>query len=201
MTLFGRLIFFFPLVHLILILLSGYYLIADPSLVNAVILVISVYILPIIAFRAHKLIWPVSYGISKLDAPSYSPWWAMHRIQVLFNYIPVFERILYLVPGLFSVWLRLWGSKIGKNVYWAGCCDITDRYLLDIGDNVIVGYKVAFYGHAVTPTKDGLVLCYRDIIVKNNSMLGALAKIGPGVIVHEKTIVKAGSIVKPERYN
>ena len=63
---------------------------------------------------------------------------AGHQLQVLYSAFPA----LRLVPGLYSAWLRLWGSRVGRAVYWTPQVKITDRGLLKVGDGVVFGHRV-----------------------------------------------------------
>ncbi len=59
------------------------------------------------------------------------------------------EEILRLIPGLYSFWLRAWGSRVGKLTYWAPQTVILDRGFLEIGDHVIFGAGVRINPHVM----------------------------------------------------
>ena len=90
MTLGGKLISLFPAFLLILILGDLVWMVTDPSPFAVVFLVFAIYVLPPLAHRLHSLIWPVVEGVSRLDAPNYSPWWASHKIQSFYEALPRF---------------------------------------------------------------------------------------------------------------
>lgn len=52
--------------------------------------------------------------------------------------------VYLLIPGIFSCWLRLWGAKVGRDVYWTTRLEIADRSLLEIGDRIRVTH---YYRH------------------------------------------------------
>ncbi|MDJ0694669.1 GH3 auxin-responsive promoter family protein [Mastigocoleus sp. MO_188.B34] len=43
-----------------------------------------------------------------------------------------------LLTEVITLWLRLWGSKVGEGIYWTPKIEIADRGLLEIGDRVRV---------------------------------------------------------------
>lgn len=92
-----------------------------------------------------------SYGISD---SGFRRWWLACQLQVVFNRFPALEELLRMVPMLYSAWLRLWGAKIGKNVYWSPGVRVYDRPLLELGDRVVVGVSSRWMGHYLTRLRD-----------------------------------------------
>src|SRR5262249_28318299 len=105
---------------------------AAPGAPSLAALFAPLYPLPAARFRVHDLLWPLVEGRSRLDAPGYSPWWGGHQFQVMYTAFPALEAALRLVPGAYSAWLRLWGSRIGRRVHWTPRVEITDRSLLEV---------------------------------------------------------------------
>src|SRR5215813_15128228 len=118
MTMMGRLISFYPALILSLAVGSFIWFGFHPSWVQPVALVAAVYLLPPLTLRLHNLIWPLDEGPLNLAEPKYAAWWGAHQIQLIFIALPQLEAILRLIPGCYSMWLRLWGSRIGRGVYW-----------------------------------------------------------------------------------
>jgi hypothetical protein len=199
MTLLGRLIGFFPSLHLAAIAAAVIALVHAPSIVNAAAAVAAVYVLPLLTFRLLGWFHPLREGVSFLDEPRFSPWWGGHQIQAVFIAIPQLEGMLQLVPGAFSLWLRLWGSTVGRSVYWTPRVEIADRSLLVIGDGAIVGHKVEMYAHAVRPRNGRPLLHVRRIVIGRGAFLGAGTRIGPGVHVAAGARVPALSDLYPHR--
>lgn len=186
MTTLGRIISFFPAFILSLSAATLFWFISDPSPVQPVLLVAIIYLLPPLSFRIHHIIFPIRKRTSNLSESKYSPWWGAHMIQVIYIALPQLESLLRLVPGLYSVWLRLWGSRVGRNVYWTPNVEITDRHMLDIGDRVVVGHKTKFLGHAIKPRDDAMMLYTHKIRVGNDVFIGAGSRIGPGAVICDK---------------
>lgn len=186
MTVLGRMITLFPALIVLLALACIGGVLWAPSHVSAFCvlgLVFVLYILPLLTYHLHNHFYPLTEGASLISGKFYCPWWGAHHIQLIYGVFPILEVILRLFPGLFSLWLRLWGSKIGKNVYWTPVVFIADRALLEIGDNVILGHGLSFTSHLINPRAKGLILYIRKIIIGENSFIGARASFGPGAII------------------
>lgn len=143
----------------------------------------SIYGLPLVAFRTLRLVAPIREGVSYLDREDFVPWWAAHQTQALLNALPQLEALLRLVPGVYSAWLRLWGSRIGAGVYWTPAVSVIDRDRLDVGDRVIVGAQAVFCGHVIKPGKRGLMLYVKAISIGERAFLSADTRFGPGASV------------------
>jgi hypothetical protein len=188
MSWLSRLLLFFPSFHLLLIGTVFYRWTCTPSLSLFLLGIGTIYLFPLILFRIHHFFFPLQEGRSYLDDPhQYSPWWGGHQIQLIFCAFPFLESLLRLIPGLYSFWLRLWGSKIGKNVYWTPLVVIEDRNLMEVGHQVLFGHKVECYAHVVYQNRRGRFWLYtRKIRIGDFSFIGAGSRLGPGACVPEK---------------
>jgi hypothetical protein len=183
MTLLGRIISFYSTCILGLCAATVLWFGWRPAPIQPVILAVILYLVPPLTFRLHSVFFPIKKSLSNLADRKYSPWWGAHQIQVIYTAIPQLEAALRLVPGLYSAWLRLWGSRIGRRVYWTPNIEITDRHLLDIGDRVVCGHKCKFLGHAIKPVGQKMTLYTRSIKVGNDVFIGAGSRIGPGAVI------------------
>jgi hypothetical protein len=139
------------------------------------------YLLPPLCFRVHQRLWPLREGPSRLDSPEYSPWWGSHHFQVMYSALPSLEALLRLVPGAYSGWLRMWGSRVGHRVHWTPRVDIADRSLLDVGDDVVFGHLSGCYAHLIKRRRDGgMILYVRRIRIGHGVLIGAGSRLGPG---------------------
>ena len=171
----------------------------DPSVIGVLLLIASIYLLPLAAFHVHQAFFPIKEGITDITK-GYNVWYGSHMIQNLLLAMPIFERILRLIPGAFAAWLRLWGSKVGKNVHWTSHFEAADRSLLDIGDYVVFGYNVKMASHVVTPNaKYGMVVFVKRIQFGDQCFIGAESKIGPGVKIEPNALVDATTEILPRR--
>jgi len=183
MTLLGRIISLYSTCILSLCAATVLWFGWRPSPIQPVLLVVILYLVPPLTFRLHRIFFPIRKSLSNLSDRKYSPWWGAHQIQLVYIAIPQLEAALRLAPGLYSAWLRLWGSKIGRRVYWTPNVEITDRHLLDIGDHVVCGHKCKFLGHAIKPSGQKMALYTRSIKVGNEVFIGAGSRIGPGAVI------------------
>jgi hypothetical protein len=172
---------FFPALVVFLGILSFLWLCIQPSLWGALALLTVFYALPLLVYWVHHLFYPLKEGINYLQNRTYAPWWGTHQIQLIYIAFPTLETILRLVPGLFSLWLRLWGAKVGWGVYWTSKLEIGDRSLLDIGDGVIFGHGVGIYSHAIKPKKDNLMLYVKKVKIGDRAFVSGGCRLGPGV--------------------
>lgn len=144
-----------------------------------------------LAYRLHQRLWPLHQGLSRLDRPVYSPWWGAHQIQLFYDAFPALEALLRLIPGAYSAWLRAWGSRIGRRVHWTPRVDITDRGLLEVGDDVIFGHLVGCYAHVVDRRGGRLMLYSKPIRIGAGAFIGAGSRLGPGARIEPGSYLPA----------
>ena len=171
----------------------------SPGILSVFALVFSLYGLPILVYRIHDRFYPIEEGISYLQGKDYSPWWGSHQIQAIYIGFPALETLLRLMPGAFSFWLRLWGAKVGKGVYWTTRLEISDRQLIEIGDNVVFGHGIGIYAHAIKPRKNDLMLYLKKVKIGNQAFLGGGCHLGPGVEVSDGTYVPVATDLYPNQ--
>lgn len=183
-TRLGRAIVWFPAsqVAFALALLGWFALRPSPRPLLALAAVVYVY--PLLTFRLLNLFWPLREGRAIIPNGTFPPWWGSFHVQRLFLAAPSLEAVLRLVPGLFSWWLRLWGSRIGRGVYWPPQLEIADRSLLEIGDGAVLGHRSGYYCHVLNPTKDGrILLIVKKVRVGRFAFIGSGSSLGPGTVV------------------
>src|SRR5262249_61591660 len=90
---------------------------------------------------------PLKLGVSTNDDLSFSSWLAAHHIQAFYDALPYLESLLRVIPGFYSMWLRLWGSRVGYGVEWPVRMQVLDRGLMDIGNRVVFSRGVELAAH------------------------------------------------------
>lgn len=160
---------------------------------------LTIYGLPVIAYRCHQHFFPIQEGITYINDKEVSHWWISSQLQSLYFTFPVLETVLRLIPGLFSFWLRFWGAKIGKGVYWTPQIAIADRGLIEIGDHVFFGNWVVLVPHAATPKKNQLRLYVKKIYIGDHAFIGGWSRLGPGVVLEKGSVTNANSDVYPNQ--
>jgi len=199
MTFLSVILSFFPAIIISLAVLSFLWVCFSPGIFSILTLLFSLYGLPLLVYRIHELFYPIKEGISYLGTKEYSPWWGSHQIQVIYIAFPALETLLRLIPGAFSIWLRLWGAKVGKSVYWTPQLEISDRGLIEIGDRVIFGHGIGIYSHIIKPRKNDLMLYVKKVKIGTNVFLGAWNHVGPGVAVEDETYVPVATHLYPNK--
>ncbi|PAX46608.1 DapH/DapD/GlmU-related protein [Brunnivagina elsteri] len=197
MTLLSTILSFFPMLVMLMSFTSLLWICASPGIFSVVTLIFIICAFPLLIHKIHTYFYPIEEGISYLCGRKYSPWWGSHQIQSIYIAFPVIERILRMIPGAFTLWLRLWGAKIGKNVYWTAHLEISDRTLLEIGDNVVVGHASGLYSHVIKPKKNDLMLYVKRIKIGNNVFIGAGSYIAAGVNIVDGTFLTACTRLYP----
>lgn len=186
-----RAMWFFPMAHILSIMYQIYRTITFPSGMNIGILIFIIYFLPIVLYRLFSLLVPVKVGRMKLG-PENEPcgWMIAHRLQMTYHIFPFFEGILNSLPGIYSNWLRLWGSEIGRFVYWAPDVRIYDRTHLTVGDKTFVGGALLSC-HLAVPKKDGTFeLLFSPIAIGKGVFISTQANIGPGSKIKDGEHIK-----------
>jgi len=195
MTLGGSAITAFPFGMIAATIISLSFFAAWPSIWTVSLVLFIVYLAPPIAFRIHNVFAPLREGVTRLDGPGYSPWWGAHQIQVFYDTLPFLEAMLRVIPGWYSMWLRLWGSRVGFGVHWTPRVEIVDRSMMDIGNRVVFGHKVECYAHVIrmksTPGGEQMKLLVRKIYIGRNCFIGAGSRLGPGARIPQNERVPA----------
>lgn len=184
MTRRGRLATLFPAVHLGLAAAGVVRAVQTNNSWWLLASVLAIYLFPPVCFRLHQWVWPLVEGRHNLSEPTYSPWWASLQMQSVFNAAPWLEALLRVIPGAYSAWLRLWGSRVGRSVVWTPRIEIADRSLMKIGDHVVFGHRAAFYPHVVDRRGNGSVTLYvRSIEIGDRAFIGAGSRLAHGVFI------------------
>lgn len=145
------------------------------------------YLLPPLAVRLVFLAVPMSQSRIPIGSRAFFGWWMSFQLQVVFCRLPFLEEILRFIPGLYSVWLRFWGSRIGRFTYWSPGTAITDRSFLRIGNDVVFGAGVRLNAHVLTKNKDGKM-----------ELLLAPLKIGDRAVVGGYSLLTSGTEIFPD---
>jgi acetyltransferase-like isoleucine patch superfamily enzyme len=193
MTLKSRVLFFFPSFMMASFAFLVAWSIRSQNVFIFLAAIAFLYLFPVLCLRLNKW-WHGPYQeLHRFGDAVYCSWWGSHQIQLIFIAFPILERVLRLIPGVYSSWLRLWGANIGRRVYWTPHVEILDRDLVEVGHEVIFGHLVKVASHVVTPRKGGLVLFVRPVVVKDQSFVGAGTVLGPGTQIQANSYIPAGS--------
>lgn len=177
----------FPLLHLVAVLAVGCVAGGARGWLGAAAVL---YLFPPLAARLLTAACGKPAGRYAPGDGAFLVWWVTLQLQTLFLRLPFLEELLRLVPGLYSAWLRLWGSKVGGRVYWSAGTVVLDRGYLDVGDGVVFGAGVRLNGH-VLAKEDGRMTLIVDVV-----RVGAGAAVGGYSLLTAGTEVAAGETLR-----
>ena len=186
-----------PFLHAFSIaLLLGFPWSSLPTRILASLLLL--YVAPPLAARLLRAVAPVREGRIPIGNPQFFSWWALFNLQAIFCRFPALEEMLRMVPGLYSVWLRLWGSRIGRFTYWAPGTRILDRSFLRIGDDVMLGASVRINPHVIAKNdRDELELILATVIIGDRAVVGGYSLLTAGTELAADECTRAFLISPP----
>lgn len=140
------------------------------------------YLLPPLLARLVLRLFGRPLGTYPVNSREFLVWWTLACLQSIFLRFPGLEEAMRMVPLLYSTWLRLWGGKVGRLVYWAPGTTVLDRSYLEIGDKVVFGMGVRINPHLVSQQQLTIapVRVGTGAQVGGYSLLMAGSEIGPG---------------------
>lgn len=142
------------------------------------------YLVPAVIGRLIVRGFPIRSTVISPGSSDFIKWWALLNLQVLFCRLPALEELVRLVPWAYSGWLRLWGSRIGRMIYWSAGTRILDRSFLDIGDDVVFGAGVRLNPHVMARNDKGEM-----------ELILAPVKIGPRSVIGGYALLTAGTVI------
>jgi hypothetical protein len=155
------------------------------------------YLLPPAVCRLTLAAFGTPYGRGLTqDARAFKVWWFLHQWQIVFDRLPWLEELLRLAPGLYALWLRMWGGRVSPLVYWGAGSLVVDRPLVVVEAGAIIGMGAALTGHLGVRGADGI---YRvDIAapyVGTGAIMGARSGLGPGSALAADRMLPAGRLI------
>jgi len=141
----------------------------------------TLYLFPPILARLVLLIFPIKNTHIPFGSAEFMTWWFLSSLQTIFSRFPFLEELLRSVPSLYSIWLRLWGAKIGKMTFWAPNTTILDRSFLEVGDFVSFGMGVRLNPHVIATNDEGeRELLLASIVIGDHSLIGGYSLLTTG---------------------
>ena len=156
------------------------------------------YLVPPLAARVVKILAPIPEGHISLRTRAFFTWWALANLQMIFCRLPMLEEFIRLVPGLYSLWLRLWGARVGRLTYWGAGLRILDRSFLCIGDDVIFGAAVRLNPHVLHRNEQGkMELILASVVVGDRAMVGGYSLLTAGTEIATDECTRACLLSPP----
>jgi hypothetical protein len=170
---------FFPLAHLSA--MAAIALANLPVWIRITLVLTVLLILPPLLTRLVHALAPLPPGRISIESGGFLSWWATAQFQIVFNRLPMIEELLRMIPGIYSNWLRLWGSRIGRLTYWSPGTVVLDREYLDLGDDVVFGAGVRLNGHVILRNRQGrLELAVAPIKIGSGASVGGYSLLTAG---------------------
>jgi len=145
---------FIPLVHIVTVV-SVVFFFSLSWFARGLLGLAALYLLPPAFAYAVRKLCRISEGKIAFGSNVFFAWWTLLQLQMVFCRLPALEELLRLVPGVYSVWLRLWGARIGRLTFWSPGTVIMDRPYLQLGDDVVFGAGVRINPHLVVKNSGG----------------------------------------------
>jgi acetyltransferase-like isoleucine patch superfamily enzyme len=186
MTFANQLFSYFPLLMTILTFAALGVFAHDTTVFTLLLVLAVLYVFPPIVQRILLRWTPLKPGISVIDSKTFSPWLAMHHIQGFYDALPQLESLLRVIPGFYSMWLRLWGSRVGYGVEWPVRMQVLDRSLMDIGNRVVFSRSVQLAAHLRSKSEAGggaSKVLVRVVRIGGSAFIGAGVRTLPGASV------------------
>jgi hypothetical protein len=173
---------FIPVLHLFATLLPSVLAATDRIRPAAAWLTPAIlFLLPPLVVRTSTWWSPLASGRLEPGTRGFLHWWFTAQWQVIFMRLPMLEEIIRMIPGLYSLWLRLWGARVGALVYWSPGVVILDRPLVQIGSRVIFGVGARLTPHVLAPNGPRRMALYLSTItVGNDALIGGYSVLLPG---------------------
>ena len=156
------------------------------------------YLLPPVMSRLAILMFGAPQGRALTqETRAYKVWWFTHQWQVVFNRVPWLEEILRLMPGVYALWLWLWGARVSPLVYWGPGALVIDRTLVVVETGAVIGMGAGLAGHAGTLADGGYLIDIAAPRVGRGALMGARSGLGPGAELAAGAMLPAGRMIKP----
>lgn len=196
MTAWDRVFSWFPLLMTVLSFAALGVFAQWPTIWSAMLVLFVIYFLPPIVQRIVFRWSAIKPGVANIDGRTFSPWLASHNIQAIYDALPFLESLLRVFPGFYSMWIRMWGSRVGYGVEWPVRMDVLDRSLMDIGNRVVFSREVELAAHVRKKTDGGgSRVLVRSVRIGSYAFIGANARVGPGANVPSNANVPALAVV------
>lgn len=156
------------------------------------------YLAPPLLARLVLVLFPIRGTRHPVGSRAYGVWWLLLMLQTVFCRFPALDEALRLVPALYSLWLRLWGSRIGRLTYWSPGTLVLDRSFLDVGDDVIFGASVTLSPHLVARNAQGdLEFMIAPIRIGHRALIGGFSAFAAGSEIADDDAPRAYTLSPP----
>jgi len=157
-----------------------------------------IYLVPPLLARIIILVFGKPTGVVSTESKTHTLWWILFQLQLIFNRFSILEEALRVIPGIYALWLNLWGAKVNPFSFWAPGVTVMDRYHLSIGKGVILGTECMLSAHALIKKDNGdMFLIIDRVTIDPDALIGVRSIVPPGCHIHRSQIVAAQKVLKP----
>ena len=174
------------------------YYFGDSALTQTAYFLLWVYLVPPLLARIIIFAFGKPTGIVSVSSKTHTLWWVLFQLQLIFNRFPFLEEALRVIPGVYALWLNLWGAKVNMFSFWGPGVTVMDRYHLVIGKGVILGTGCLLSAHVLVKKPDGeLFLIIDKLTIDADALIGVHSTLSPGCHIHSSQGVAAQKMLKP----
>lgn len=134
------------------------------------------------------------------DSRAFRVWWLLLQLQMPFNRLPWLEELLRLVPGLYPLWLNLWGAQVHPATYWAPGARTLDRPYVETGYGSVIGSDTLMSGHLARMKNGRYLVDIATVVIGTHAVVGARASIGPGCVIGPGETLTATARLAPYKH-
>lgn len=156
------------------------------------------FLAPPLACRLLLLVFGRPQGRFAQATSGYRVWWTATQLQMPFNRLPWLEDALRLVPGLYPLWIGLWGGNFSARSFAAPGSVIADRWLLEVGPGAVLGIQSTLVSHmALRDERGRWIVAIAAPVVEAHAIVGGQAAMGPGSRLRTGALLPAGRRLAP----
>jgi len=157
-----------------------------------------IYLLPPLLGRLVNTIGGEPEGTFAMPSRGYLQWWMLMQLQMIFNRLSFLEELLRLVPGLYPLWIWLWGGHLSPLSFVAPKVTITDRHLVSVGRGALLGIDTSLVSHIAQRDEDGRwQVVVAKVVVEPEAITGGGTVLGPGARLLSGHMLPAGRRIVP----
>lgn len=177
-------------------LVAGTYLLTLPFYLFEIC---SLFLFPIILINAFITLCCIAVILPRAKPGRYRKnsreatyWFIQFQFARVWRYPPIYHFI-FSIGILRWIFFKCFGAKISFSASISSLADIHDLYLLEIGEESVIGMHTTIVGHYIL--KDYLIL--GRVYVGDRTTIGAFVAIGPSTFIGSDCLVEADCRILP----
>lgn len=157
-----------------------------------------IYLVPPLLARITITLFGRPTGTVNNNSRTHFIWSLLFQFQLIYNRFPILEEILRIIPGIYALWLNIWGARVSMFVFWSSGVTILDRYSIHIDKGTILGTECLLSGHFLMIDEHGHDSVIIDSIhIGSGALIGTRSMVAPGCIIHPNETLAATRLLMP----